>query len=58
MGTIRLRTILVAIAVLVFAILLASPSSEWVMRTQLRMLISTFPEKALLLLAGIGPEKI
>ncbi len=58
MKALRLRTVLVAIAVLVFAISLVVPSTGWVLRTQLRMLVSTFPEKALLLLAGIKPERI
>ncbi|MFN4180743.1 MAG: hypothetical protein ACK4I8_10550, partial [Armatimonadota bacterium] len=58
MMALRFRTVLVAVAVLVFATLLAVPSTGWVLRTQLRMLVSTFPEKALLLLTGIEPEKI
>ncbi len=52
----RMRNLLVALAVLAFIVLLVLPSTGWVMRTQLRMLFSTFPEKALTLLSGIKPE--
>ncbi|MFN3422761.1 MAG: hypothetical protein ACK40X_13680, partial [Armatimonadota bacterium] len=58
MKALRFRTTLVAIAALVFATLFTVPPTGWVLRTQLRMLVSTFPEKALLLLAGIEPEKV
>lgn len=58
MKALRMRNVLVAIAVLTLAILLALPSTGWVLRTQLRMLVSTFPEKALLLLLGVEPEKV
>ncbi len=58
MKLMRLRNLLVALAVLSFIVLLALPSTGWVMRTQLRMLFSTFPEKALMLLLGIEPERM
>ena len=49
---------LVALAVLVFSALFFVPQTGWILRTQLRMLASTLPEKALMLSLGIEPEKV
>ena len=48
----------VVLAVLAFSALYFVPQTGWILRTQLRMIASTLPEKALMLSLGIEPEKV
>jgi hypothetical protein len=54
----RKMTILFTITFLAFVLLLFLPSTGWIVRQQLRMLFTTAPEKALMLLLGIKAKYI
>jgi hypothetical protein len=54
----RKMTILFTVTFLAFVLLLFLPSTGWIVRQQLRMLFTTAPEKALMLLLGIKAKYI
>ena len=54
----RKMTILFTVTFLAFVLLLFLPSTVWIVRQQLRMLLTTAPEKALMLLLGIKAKYI